>query len=1157
MPDIFVDRERELKRLTINTNLVKKGEGRVVLIEGPAGIGKTALIDKFLESILSFEVLRGECDVNSKYVAYSVFSRALKNYGDLKDIRNNVERRKALDYAQDLVVRPRMVMVDEIERGAGYFLYQNISSEIPGIFFTSRKPEDGGIWLTETTTDMKSVNPNNLEFTLLPAVIDFLQKGNEGKAVYIDDLNYLIYLNGIDTVVNFLHALYSLVMDRNVIILSGKLEHLDEEEKNKIMNAFDEIVSFHLEERPEKPMSYLVDTSALENIKNAAVFSTKRGSQYVVGIGDLVASRLEFEIFETIKKEVESERDIVIDCLQYLIHHHGVRRIYIWLKAIVDYAVKFGRKIYITTRGLTPLQQDLIQWLVDESEVRKEYKEIEKKQTVRFYNTILNFLDYNSKKKPILLILDNLQWADISSLELLKYLVRNISKTRIMILGAYRGEELAEDEEASEIFENIIRYENSEIIRLRKLPPKAIEEIVRFMGKVDEDVIKIIYEKSEGNPLMAISMLNYVNSQRYVLPETIRESVEMELEKIDDRTLKLLKIISAFGTRADIKIIESIMPDYSKLIKRIEGKFIKVEDSKLSFVHNIYRDVVYEYASRDERRKIHRELGERFEKIGDKTNAAYQYYMAKDRRALELLMEVAEEYIRNMAVRNAIEYYNMSMEIARKYGMNKKIYELYERLGNLYMFSGDYMKALEMYQESLKNGNPKNVELTIKIAKSQERMGNFHESLNLLMPYMNVAKNRSKAELLLEVGVIKWHLGEFDGAVEYLNRALKKAKKLDNYKTIADTYRNMAIVYYYKSDYKTALQYAKKGMEYAIKYGDYDLLANSYNVIGALYSSMGMNYEAIEYYKKYLGISQKLGNYDYISKAYNNLFVAYSALGEYQKGKEYYIKSFEISLKVGNPRDLGIAYNNMAVIEAQDGSYTRALEYMEKSLKYLEEIGDEYLLCDHMVNLGNFLFEIEKYKESENILKRALKIAVDNGYRVEEIRAKTGLISLYADIKKYKDAERIIAEVDDIFQKEKIEDLESKIAFLSSKAYYYMEVGKFSEAEKATEEAMDIAKKINDESSIVGVQEYMARIRCRLEDYNTAIQYFEEAIDYWKKMSVKKDMADTYRRYAECLENIDKREALKYYRLAREIYRQMDIDNLVEKMDKKIKSLGG
>ena len=85
----------------------------------------------------------------------------------------------------------------------------------------------------------------------------------------------------------------------------------------------------------------------------------------------------------------------------------------------------------------------------------------------------------------------------------------------------------------------------------------------------------------------------------------------------------------------------------------------------------------------------------------------------------------------------------------------------------------------------------------------------------------------------------------------------------------------------------------------------------------------------------------------------------------------------------------------------------------------------------------------------------------------------------------------------------------------------------------------------------------MARIRCRLEDYNTAIQYFEEAIDYWKKMSVKKDMADTYRRYAECLENIDKREALKYYRLAREIYRQMDIDNLVEKMDKKIKSLGG
>ena len=1157
MPRIFVDRERELKRLTTNINLVKKGEGRVVLLEGSAGIGKTALIDKFIEGVLSFEVLRGECDVNSKYIAYNVFSRALKNYGDLKVIRDNVERRKALDYVQDLIVRPRMVMVDEVERGSGYFLYQNIASEMAGIFFTSRKPEDGGVWLTETTTNIKSVNPNSLEFTLLPQIMDFLKKKNGGKIVYIDDLNYLIYLNGIDAVVNFLHALYSLVVDKNIIILSGKLEHLEEEEKNKIMNIFDEIVSFHLQERAEKPMSYLVNAGAIEGIKNTAVFSTKRGTQYTVGVGDLVASRLDFEIFESVKKEIESGKDIVIDCLQYLIHHHGLRRIYIWLKAVIDYALKFDRKVYITNSGLTPFQRDIIQWLVDESEVRKEYEEIEKKQTVRFYNTILNFLDYNSKKKPILLILDNLQWADISSLELLKYLARNITKSRIMILGAYRGEELAEDEEASRIFGDIIRFEDSEIIRLRRLSPEAIREILRSVGKVDEGTLKIIYEKSEGNPLMAISMLNYVGNSRYVLPETIRESVEMELEKIDDRTLKLLKILSAFGTQADLKIVEYLMPDYDKVMKKVEGIFITVEDSKASFVHNVYRDVVYGYASKDERIEIHRKLGEIFEHFGDKINAAYQYYMARDKRALKLLEDVAEEYIRNMAVRNAIKYYDMAMEIARKYRMKKKTYELYKKLGDLYMFSGDYRKALEMYQESLKNGNPQKVEITIKIAMSQERMGNFHDSLNLLMPYMDVAKKSNRAELFLEVGVIKWHIGEFDEAMKYLNKALEEAKKRSDYEIMANAYRNMAIVHYYKSDYKLALEYAKKGMEYAIRSGNYDLLANSYNVVGVLYSSMGMQYDAIHYYKKYLEISQKLGNYDYISKAYNNLFVAYKSLGEYRKGKEYYIKSFEISKRIGNPRDLALGYNNMAIIEAQDGSYLRAVEYMEKSLKYLEEIGDEYTLCGHLINYGDLLGEIERYKESENVLKRAFKIARNNKYIIEEIKAKSALITVYAEMEKYDDAEEIIEELENMFEKEKVEDPVGVMVFLVSKADYYLKIGKLTDAEKNIEKAIEIAIKLNDESYAMGLREYMARIRCMLGDYNTAIQYFEDIISYWKKMGIKKSMADTYRRYAECLENFDKREALKYYRLSREIYRQMDIDNLVKKMDEKIRNLGG
>ncbi len=1156
MPQIFVDRERELRKLTINANLTKKGEGRIILIEGPAGIGKTALIDKFLESVLSFEVLRGECTVDSKYIAYDLFSKALRNYGDLKEIRDKEEKRKARDYAQDLVVRPRMILVDEVEKGAGRFIYDNLRREMEGIYFTSRKPNNDGIWLTETQTDLKSVSPINLEFTLLPAIVDFLKKNDEGKVVYIDDLNYLVYINGINAVIDFLHSLYSLVKDRHIIILSGKLEHLNEDEKNKIMNVFDEIVSFHIETHVEKPMSFLVDTGAMENIVNAAIFSTRRDLGYLVGEGDFTASRLEFELFETIKMEIEKGRDVVIDCLQYLIHHHGIRRIYIWLKAIIDYALKFGRKVYVTNRGLTPFQQDIITWLVDESELKKrEYAEIEEKQTIKFYDAILDFLDYNSKKRPLMLVLDNLQWADISSLDLLKYLARNIGHSRIMIIGAYRGDEIANDVEASEIIENIIQLENADLIRLRRLPKDAIATIIRSIKEMSDDDLEIIYEKSEGNPLLAMSIVEHIRDGSFI-PETIRESVEMELEKIDDRTLKFLKTLAAIGNVAQFDVLESIIPDWRRLVEKVDGKFVKVDDSKVSFLHNIYRDIIYDYASKDEKREIHKKLGDIYESMGDEVKAAYHYYLARERKALDHLIEVADENIKNMAVKNAIDYYRKAMEIAERYRMRDVIYQLYDKLGDLYRISGDYKQALEMYKRSLKYGNPEFVELSIKIAIAYERLGRFNDSLKILMSNLDKVEGRNRAKLLLEIGVVKWHLGEFEVALKYLNQALNEAEKLNDYEVIADVYRNMAIVKYYTSNYENALECSKKALEYALKSGNYDLLANSYNVIGVLYSTMGMHDEALHYYKKYLEISQKLGNYDYISKAYNNIFVAYKSKGDFQKGKEYYIKSFEIALKIGNPRDLALGYNNMAVIEAQDGSFPKALEYMEKSVKYLQEIGDDYTLCSHLINLGNLLSEIGKDEEGEKVLKRALKIAERNDYKLEIVKAKSVLITLYGKMKKYEDSERLISEIERLFERGFNNPL-GRLYFLASKIDYYIKIGKLNTAEKDVEDALKIASVINDETYLIGLKEYMARIRCLRGDYNTAIQYFDEVMEYWKKMNVKKSIADVYKNYAECIENKDKNEALKYYRLAREIYRQMEIANLVKKIDEKIRELSG
>ena len=91
----FVNRKKELNYLRKNAEKIKNARGVVILIEGPAGIGKTALLEEFKNHIgEDYMILEGKCTRDSKYIPYDLFSRALKDYGSLESIKDFVEIRK-------------------------------------------------------------------------------------------------------------------------------------------------------------------------------------------------------------------------------------------------------------------------------------------------------------------------------------------------------------------------------------------------------------------------------------------------------------------------------------------------------------------------------------------------------------------------------------------------------------------------------------------------------------------------------------------------------------------------------------------------------------------------------------------------------------------------------------------------------------------------------------------------------------------------------------------------------------------------------------------------------------------------------------------------------------------------------------------------------
>ncbi len=1137
MSNIFVNRREELDYLRKSAEGIRNGRGEVILLEGPAGIGKSALLDEFKKSIKKdYEILEGICTRDSKYIPYDLFSRALKNYGTLKDIRDLEERRKLMEFAEELMKKRGLVFVNENESGGGYKLYREIREKLDGIYFSMRQTEDeDGIWLTETKTEKRIANPTNMEFSIIP-IIDDLKRKKGKKVFYIEGINYLIYLNGINSVVDFLHTLHSISLEGHIIIISGKMEYLKEEERNSLLPLFDEEITIEGGVENKENCVEIVN----EN-KDGIIFTSRRGKgDYTVGKGFLEPHRIDFELFDRISEEISKGNNIVLDCLPLLIHYNGIRRIYIWLKAVADFARKNRVKLYINVRGLSNSHINMIKDLADASEIATNpaHEDIDKESPLKFYDTIFNFLHIESQKKPVVMILENLQWSDKSSLKLLKYLARNIIRSRILLIGTYREGDISQDENTVKIFREIQNLENGRLIGIKPLSRKFLGEM---FGNLDGDSLKLIYEKSGGNPLLARAIIQNMEKKEIMVPDSIRKSIEMQIDSLDDRTLYFLRFLSVLGEEVDIDNLRNFHPNYYRYIEKVKDKFLHVSDGKIKFLYSIYRDVIYQGTSKDVKKEFHRKIGEFMEERGDVIKSAYHYYMAGDKRAIKLLKKASEKSVKMMAIRNAIDYYEKALEIARKYGLKDEIYQFYEKMGDYYMLLGEYKNAIDMYEKSLEEGNKKEVDLGTKIGVCQSSLGEYSMALDIFNKYLEKAKGIKRAKIIGQIGIIKWHIGDFDSSLKNLKEYLKIARKYGSKEDIAEAYRNMAVVYHYKSDYKKVLEYGKKALEIASEIGDYGKIANSYNIIGIAYDGMYKFDEALKYYKKYMDISQRIGNFKYLSMAYNNIAIVYNNMGEMEKYREYLLKSLEYNFKIGNKRDLSITYYNLARAEEKMGDYLMALKYMEKSTDYANEAGDIYLISTNYLNISFLYADLEEYDKAEKYVKMSMLIAEDENYESEKIASYLQYASLLTKMGDYREAENYLQKTKKLV--EKIKDKSIKLSYLEGEVEYCIERGLIDDAENFLKMAMEIANEIGDEYEKNYALQYMAKLRCLRNEVNDAIKYYDKIIGYFERMRRRKTLADILYDYGKCLSKKNKDEAIEKLERAKEIYRDMSLKN--------------
>jgi len=152
---------------------------------------------------------------------------------------------------------------------------------------------------------------------------------------------------------------------------------------------------------------------------------------------------------------------------------------------------------------------------------------------------------------------------------------------------------------------------------------------------------------------------------------------------------------------------------------------------------------------------------------------------------------------------------------------------------------------------------------------------------------------------------------------------------------------DLGLLYHAKGEWERAIEYLERSLAILEKEGNEVEMANTYNSLGSVYQNKGEWERAIEYYERSLAIDEKVGDEHGMAPTLNNLGLVYQARGEWEQAIECYERSLAIREKMGDERGMAISCNNMAMLYRDQGWLEEAIPLIEKSLQILERIGDK------------------------------------------------------------------------------------------------------------------------------------------------------------------------------------------------------------------------
>jgi tetratricopeptide (TPR) repeat protein len=300
----------------------------------------------------------------------------------------------------------------------------------------------------------------------------------------------------------------------------------------------------------------------------------------------------------------------------------------------------------------------------------------------RLYDAVTTLLVTASRSRPVVVVLEDLHWADAASVKLLDFVVRHSWFERLLVVGTYRDDEVeAAGHPLAPLILPLVAHART--VALTGLDRNSVGLLItRTAARApDDELVAEIHRRTGGNPLFVEQMARLWHGGTSItgIAPVIRDAIERRLVHLPPGVVKVLTMAAVLGAEFDPPVLaacvrEPVTQVTALLHHAVTARLVvSVDEGRFSFAHDLVRETLYESLDDAELRRLHGAVVRAVERSPDLASRVAPAARANHARlavpdidaadALTLLLDAARDASRRLASEEAARHYGHALDL--------------------------------------------------------------------------------------------------------------------------------------------------------------------------------------------------------------------------------------------------------------------------------------------------------------------------------------------------------------------------------------------------------------------------------------------------------------------------------------------------------------